>query len=156
MNRHRWRESDSRYELRMTPLVDVIFLLLVFFVCTAQFRPPEENLPAQVQGSHSQGKPQEVPPELEELDEVLVTIRREANRPKWIIAVAGPATGEKHINSLPELAAFLSELAQIESNLPVLVSPAADVPVEDVINTVDLCRQSGLRSVSLLTQAPGA
>lgn len=31
--------------LRMTPMIDVIFLLLTFFVLTAKFREPEQKLP---------------------------------------------------------------------------------------------------------------
>ncbi len=31
--------------LRLTPLIDVIFLLLIFFFISAQFRPPEATLP---------------------------------------------------------------------------------------------------------------
>ncbi|HDS83603.1 MAG TPA: hypothetical protein ENN97_00160 [Phycisphaerales bacterium] len=31
--------------LRMTPMIDVIFLLLTFFVLTVQFEPPEQALP---------------------------------------------------------------------------------------------------------------
>lgn len=149
----RW-DNGSRYELRMTPLVDVIFLLLIFFVCTAQFRRPEENLPAQVEASATEGPGQSVGSELEELDEVLITVRREGERTKWIVTVAGASAGEKPIETAAELEAFLAELARIEANLPILVSPLADVPVQDVITTVDLCRQSGLRSVSLLTE-PG-
>ncbi|MBN1126505.1 MAG: biopolymer transporter ExbD [Sedimentisphaerales bacterium] len=34
--------------LRMTPMIDVIFLLLVFFVLTAKFRTPEQFLPIQL------------------------------------------------------------------------------------------------------------
>ena len=32
-------------EVKMTPMIDVIFLLLIFFVCTASFRAVEEVLP---------------------------------------------------------------------------------------------------------------
>ena len=34
-----------RFGLRMTPMIDVIFLLLTFFVLTAKFRTPEQFLP---------------------------------------------------------------------------------------------------------------
>ena len=31
----------------MTPMVDVAFLLLIFFMCTTQFKPPEKDKIAQ-------------------------------------------------------------------------------------------------------------
>ena len=35
----------KRLSLRMTPMIDVIFLLLTFFILTARFRTPEQFLP---------------------------------------------------------------------------------------------------------------
>ena len=40
--------------LRMTPMIDVIFLLLIFFVLTAKFRTPEQFLPIHLPASDSQ------------------------------------------------------------------------------------------------------
>jgi biopolymer transport protein ExbD len=37
----------------MTPMVDVAFLLLIFFMCTTQFKPPEE-VPVHLPGSSSE------------------------------------------------------------------------------------------------------
>ena len=39
----------------MTPMVDIAFLLLVFFMSTTQFKPPEE-FPVSIPGSHSEIK----------------------------------------------------------------------------------------------------
>lgn len=43
------------YTLDMTPMVDVAFLLLTFFMLTTQFRPPEA-LPVSLPSSHSDNK----------------------------------------------------------------------------------------------------
>ena len=40
------RQKKRTSGLRMTPMIDVIFLLLTFFVLTAKFRQPEQFLPA--------------------------------------------------------------------------------------------------------------
>ncbi|MEA1952290.1 MAG: biopolymer transporter ExbD, partial [Planctomycetota bacterium] len=39
------REGRERLDVKMTPMIDVIFLLLIFFVCTASFQMLEEVLP---------------------------------------------------------------------------------------------------------------
>ncbi len=39
------KHKRRRFNLRMTPMIDVIFLLLTFFVLTAKFRSPEQFLP---------------------------------------------------------------------------------------------------------------
>jgi len=41
--------------LRMTPLIDMIFLLLIFFLVTANFRPDESFLPIQLPAAQAQG-----------------------------------------------------------------------------------------------------
>lgn len=38
------RRKPRKFNLRMTPMIDVIFLLLIFFVLTAKFRIPEQFL----------------------------------------------------------------------------------------------------------------
>jgi biopolymer transport protein ExbD len=53
----------------MTPMVDIAFLLLIFFMSTTQFRPPEE-FPVSLPGSHSEIK-------LPESDIIIITIPRE-------------------------------------------------------------------------------
>jgi len=41
-------KKRSNISLRMTPMIDMIFLLLVFFLVTAKFRPQEDLLPMQL------------------------------------------------------------------------------------------------------------
>jgi biopolymer transport protein ExbD len=56
-------------KIDMTPMVDIAFLLLVFFMSTTQFKPPEE-FPVSIPGSHSEIK-------LPESDIVIITIPKE-------------------------------------------------------------------------------
>lgn len=43
-------KGRSRFALRMTPMIDMMFLLLIFFLVSAKFRPAEKVLPLQVSG----------------------------------------------------------------------------------------------------------
>ncbi len=43
----------AAFGLRMTPMIDVIFLLLTFFVLTAKFQEPEQLLPITVSGAQT-------------------------------------------------------------------------------------------------------
>ncbi len=55
-------KRKSRFTLRMAPMIDMIFLLLIFFLVAAKFRPQEDFLPFQLPAVHSQyhavGKPE--------------------------------------------------------------------------------------------------
>lgn len=39
---------ESRLELAMTPMIDVVFLLLIFFMTTTAYTRPEKNLPSAI------------------------------------------------------------------------------------------------------------
>ncbi|MFA5553938.1 MAG: biopolymer transporter ExbD [Phycisphaerae bacterium] len=43
----------SSFNLRMAPMIDMIFLLLIFFLVTAGFQPPESFLPLNLAAAHS-------------------------------------------------------------------------------------------------------
>lgn len=42
------RDKKNSFSLRMTAMIDMIFLLLIFFLVTAKWRPPENFLPMNV------------------------------------------------------------------------------------------------------------
>lgn len=42
------RRGNGTFALRMAPMIDMIFLLLIFFLVTADFRPQEDFLPCQL------------------------------------------------------------------------------------------------------------
>lgn len=80
--------------LRMTPMIDVIFLLLIFFVLTAKFREPEQFLQVDVAKGAGQAAPQPVTP-LEVKVEVSPEgfLLRVANKPPVTLDPADPAEG---------------------------------------------------------------
>lgn len=43
-----------RFSLRMAPMIDMIFLLLIFFFVAAKWRPAEDFLPFQLSAAHGQ------------------------------------------------------------------------------------------------------
>ncbi|MFP6692187.1 MAG: biopolymer transporter ExbD, partial [Pirellulales bacterium] len=57
----------------MTPMIDVVFLLLIFFVCTASFQIAEQFLPNSVFLESLKGQGQQaVQPESEDLPKKIV------------------------------------------------------------------------------------
>ena len=43
------KQAEKRRDVTMTPMIDVVFLLLIFFICTASFQIVEQNLPSRIQ-----------------------------------------------------------------------------------------------------------
>ncbi len=124
----------------MTPMIDVIFLLLIFFVCTASFQALEEILPTNLSLPGAIAADVPVDPELEDLDEIVVKILWRKGRASWQI-------NRRDYVRLDRVRAVLRAAAQIKVDLPVILDPAPDVPLEAVIDVYDLCRQIGLEKV---------
>ena len=125
-------------ELQMTPIIDVIFLLLIFFMCTAHFYPPEEILPMDttLPGSLSA---EVVLPDPVNLDTVLIRIFFDQET-HW--QVEG-----NQCSTLREVQNILQLLRKTKSDIPVIIESADGVPVEKVIDVYDLCRSVGLSRI---------
>ena len=134
------REDQGRIEVKMTPMIDVIFLLLIFFVCTAGFQVVEEILPTNLSLPGSVDTEVEIDPLEEDLDEITVKIFQRGNRPAWQV-------NGRDYDRLEQVGAVLSAAAEIKIDLPVILDVDAEVPIEDVIDVCDLCRQIGLQRI---------
>ena len=130
----------------MTPMIDVVFMLLIFFVWTASFHVAELALPSSlVTQAEGQGNDQ-VDPALEDLDRVVVRLGWTGVQPAWTINDVPAA-------SLLEVRERLEAVARIKANLPVLVDPVADIPLGHVIDVYDLSRLAGFENVQFAVEA---
>jgi len=124
----------------MTPMIDVIFLLLIFFVCTASFQVVEEVLPTNLSLPGSAKTEVEIDPLDDDLDEITVTILQRGDQPTWQV-------NGRDYDRLEQVRAVLSAAAEIKIDLPVILDVDAEVPIEYVIDAYDLCRQIGLQRI---------
>ena len=128
----------------MTPMIDVVFLLLVFFLWTSSFDLPEFDLPsslAEPPAGLSDVDDRQPPPEA--FDELVITVGR-----------VGPAgQGLKltlngtPVDNVDQLRAQLSEIVQLGAQPPVIVDPDQGTDVGAAIEIYDLARGVGLDRV---------
>ena len=125
-------------ELKMTPMIDVIFLLLVFFVCTANLDPTEEILPMDTT----------LPGNVEvdvvhldpvDLDAVLIQITFD-QEPHWQIE-------GNQCSTLREVQGILRLVRDVKADIPVIIESADNVPMANVIDVYDICRRVGLSQI---------
>ena len=138
------RDQRGRLDVKMTPMIDVIFLLLIFFVCTASFRSLERVLPTRLSLPGAIQSDLQLDPETMDLEEIIVELlwRNVDGRPRaqWQI-------NDRDYSRLSEVRAVLTAVKQLKSDLPVILDVEPDVPMEDVINLYDVCREVGLGKV---------
>lgn len=150
----RYRKNQSagnRLELQMTPMIDVIFQLLIFFICTSTFQLPEKLLAAPLQGLLGNQPTDatqsfELPPEIRDFDEIVVQIHYESE-PWW--EVYG-----NRLKTLSELETLLRTLAEDCSEAPLILDVDPNVPIENVLQSFSVARRGGFEKIQFAVQKP--
>lgn len=121
-------------ELNLIPLIDVVFMLLIFFMLTTTFihdRALDVDLPVSESGSA----------ELAELRNHVIELDQRGQ-----IAIDGQRVTEQ------ELAAVLAEIA--EDGRPVVLWADAQVVNQRVVTVLDLARRAGINKLGMGTTPP--
>ena len=122
----RGRELD----VTMTPMIDVVFLLLIFFVWTAGFHAVELLVPGQSVQMAGSSESAEFDLEQVDFDQLVVRLLWQDQQPRWVI-------NDRSRASLAEVRQTLEEVARVKGDLPVIVDPDAAVPLAHVIAVYD-------------------
>lgn len=122
-------------EVNLTPLIDVVFLLLIFFMVSTSFNRESE---IQVNLPQASAKPQEA-----KEDPIEISI---------------DASGRFFVNrellvntQVATLRLALQKVAAGRNNVPLVISADATTPHQAVVTAMDAARQAGLTSLSIAT-----
>lgn len=133
----------------MTPMIDVVFLLLVFFVWTISFEAIERLLPSRL--SREVGKqPSEMTELSPDVDFEKIVIRLSGQPGEPTIRIK-----EKQYGSISDVEVFLKQLYQINARAPVVIHPDDSIHLGPVISLFDLTRECGFEKVSFATRPEG-
>jgi biopolymer transport protein ExbD len=137
-------DDRRQMDIAMTPMIDVVFQLLIFFICTASFQVAEELLPTSlaVASGTSVAAPIEIEPDLER---IVVRARFAEGVTHWEL-------NERPCDSLPEVRQVLAAVAEIDRTLPVILDVAGEVPLGDMIDVYDLCRLTGFEKIQFAAE----
>lgn len=134
MLRKRKRRAGGDPKLEMTPMIDVVFQLLIFFIVTLK---PEDIL------SHldvSRPAPDAPPKEqTEEVDLLTVQVYKDG------FVMNG------RIVSLKTLDSRLSKLASYNSNVSVIIKCTGDSPHAYLVNLLDICAKNDLKNLAVFS-----
>ncbi|MDA1051479.1 MAG: biopolymer transporter ExbD [Planctomycetota bacterium] len=129
-------------DVKMTPMIDVVFLLLIFFVWTASFHIVEHILPSsvsEIRGSESLS-PNEPPPAEADFHDVVVRVLWEDGRVGWRV-------GGEMLDDLAAVEAKLAGIYRANAEAPVIIDPDNATPLGHVIDVYDLSRRVGFDEV---------
>jgi biopolymer transport protein ExbD len=142
--RTRQRESgSSSLDTVMTPMIDVVFLLLVFFVCTASFKLIEQMLPGTLsaQNAGNTNQAQQTPTPEDDFDQVVLRVGWDSGQPVWMV-------NDQPLADAGALRELLNSLAAIKPDARLILHPVPEVPMEFVINAWDWSRLAGFEAVA--------
>jgi biopolymer transport protein ExbD len=129
--------------LDMTAMVDVAFLLLTFFMLTAQFREPEP-IPIVLPSSNTQIK-------LPASNILMITVSEESQ-----VFIGEEGQGEAQAVRMDDLTSALVQLRTANPNLRTVIKADRNVdygPIEDVMKAM---KDASISRFSLITDLEGA
>jgi biopolymer transport protein ExbD len=135
----------------MTPMIDVVFLLLIFFLTTSSFQKLEKQLPtaaatppdSQPTGSNADQLP---PPALTDFNDVVIKLhQREGGGVSYKLQ-------NQDIASLDELSDRMASILKARSDVPIIIDPDRGVEAGEAILVYDLIRRRGSLSVFLVAK----
>ena len=123
--------------MQLAPMIDIVFLLLIFFIVTWQFTRSETELSVSVPTAEEGADPQR------QRGEIVINILSDNT-----IRVEGLTV------SLPQLQQKLSIIAQQHENQPVRIRGDGAVAYQRIVEVIDTCQKSGIWNISFATQRP--
>ncbi len=135
------RASEVRMKMDMTPMIDCVFLLLVFFMVGTTLHKQEADISFSLPGQADQSEPVEIP------DEQIVEIYADGT-----VMLNDMAFDSPNKNELPELVATLVRFkATADANkieAMITIAPTGEVKQQRVVDVLNACAQAGIKNVT--------
>jgi biopolymer transport protein ExbD len=123
--------------MQLAPMIDIVFLLLIFFIVTWQFTRSETELSVSVPTAQEGAEPER------QRGEIVINILAEGT-----IRVEGTTV---------DLSQLLDKLASIAGqfpNQPVRIRGDGTVEYQRIVEVIDTCQKAGIWNISFATQRP--
>ncbi len=124
-------------ELELAPMVDVVFLLLIFFIVTWQFARFERDMDISVPAA------EETTDEPRNVGEIIVNVREDGS-----IVLNGLEVSEE------ELLAKLKSISEAYPDQAVILRGSSEANFQAIINVLDEIKKAGIWNVAFATTNP--
>ena len=133
--RIRIRSVRNRYSINMIPFINIIFLLLIFFLLTMNLKKPEgvlDNRLPQVSGQ-------------ENFDAAryweTLTLRIKKDKQDGLLKIY---MQERAVNTYSDLLHYLN---QLPGDITIIIEPDNDIPYKHVIGVYNICLKSKKKNI---------
>ena len=137
-------EPEEKVELQMAPMIDVIFQLIIFFMCASTFLPTERQLKVNMPTS-----PMEVTSQQIDIpDEVNIVIKGDGT-----VMVNNRPYDSPDSRQLPALSDMLAKLKKAFPKQAVYIDPEKGVLHGRVVDVLNACAASQIENISFRAPA---
>ncbi len=137
----RVKRTQVKAEFQIAPMIDCVFLLLIYFIMTSTLKRQEADISFQLPGTVEQSEPLEIP------DEQFIEIRENGE-----VIVNEYPYGNVAEARLDALAAMLNRYREAseanKTTAQVTIQPADHIPHRGVVKVMDACARAGIESVN--------
>jgi len=135
------KRPEEKGGVPIAPMIDVVFLLLIYFMVSSTLEQQEADLSFQLPGTVEQSEPLDLP------DEQIIEIR-----PDGQVVVNDYSYDTPNVTRLDELASMLTRFKEASSankvEAIVTISPAEAVPHGQIVKVMDACSIAGIEAVN--------
>ena len=123
--------------IQLAPMIDILLLLLSFFIISWQFTKSETELNVSVPTAQEGAEPERV------RSEIIINVLADG-----VIRVEGTAVDRQ------QLFDKLSAIAKQYPNQPVRIRADANVVYQRIVEVIDTCQKAGIWNIYFATQRP--
>lgn len=149
MRRNSIYNRRTGLRIEMTPMIDVVFLLLIFFVYAASDQVVEHLLPStlSMQSGASPVEIDEPPPPEDDFENIVVRLVQAGGTLSWRL-------NDAPMPNLAEVQKSLTAIASIRADAPVILHPDPGVELGHVIDAYDAARVAGFEKIQFAANLP--
>ncbi|MEJ6573195.1 MAG: biopolymer transporter ExbD [Akkermansiaceae bacterium] len=119
----------------LAPMIDVVFLLLIFFIATMQFSQSERELNVSVPVAEEGADAKQT------VGEIIVNVREDGS----VIVDNAEMTQD-------QLFAKLTRIAAVHKNQAIRIRGDGKVEYQKIVEVIDICQKAGIPNISFATQ----
>jgi len=147
--------------LPITPMLDMSFQLLSFFILTFHPMPTEGQLSLNLPKIDASEKAEKdpVPPEEDKKDEYVITVISNSSGEVSLLALKGPTGDMGNIKNMAELLDRLQKLPKPQGKaelISIMIEASNDLTYAKLIEVMDLCKRAGYDTVNLMPTKGGS
>jgi biopolymer transport protein ExbD len=150
MARGKPAQTDEEVKLQITPLIDIVFLLLIFFMCSMKFKTLERKVAAFLPKDRGLAKTKI---KLEEKPKITVELKRKQGEKATRVKLLDSEIGIDD-RGFQELDRRIAQISAADKTLPGEINAWAEVPHGHVVRAIDAFMKNEVFDITFVGAPP--